>query len=302
MKIMVTGIGGVGGYLAGVLAYYYPEVTLIARKKRKESLLKNGLVLHSDFFGEHVLHPAVTDDPASAGVQDIIFVCVKNYSLPAALTAALPCIGPDTAVVLVQNGVDHRKKAQAIMHQGKIVDSAIYITSSYLADYSIRQEGNFTFLYVGSQDKAAAKKVYEAINHPGITAILSDDIDVEIWRKYILNCAYNVLTAYYDTSIGGALNHPHGKEAYHTLLEEAYKVGKAAGVALPETTVEDQYNRIVKDTKDREATSSLKRDLAAGHQSELDTFSGVLVRLAKKYHVDVPLSEKCYHALLQRSH
>lgn len=301
MKIMVTGIGGVGGYLGGVLAYYYPgQVTLIARKKRKEALLKKGLVLHSDFFGEQVLHPALTDEPKSAGVQDILFVCVKNYSLPAALTAVLPCIGPDTAVVLVQNGVDHCRVAQKIMTQGHIVDSAIYITSSYLADYSIRQEGHFTFLYVGSTNAAAAQKVYDVIHHPGITAYLSEDIDVEIWRKYILNCAYNVITAYYQGSIGKALSQPRGKKEFRTLLTEAYTVGLAAGVHLPETTVEEQYNRIIKDKNDMDATSSLERDLAAGHQSELDTFSGVLVRLAKKYQVPVPLSEKCYQALLQR--
>ena len=81
MKIMVTGIGGVGGYIASVLCANYDDVTLIARRKRKESLQTKGLVVHSDFFGDHTAHPAVTDDPASAGIQDVIFVCVKNYSL-----------------------------------------------------------------------------------------------------------------------------------------------------------------------------------------------------------------------------
>ena len=85
MKIMVTGIGGIGGYMASFLCAYYDDVTLIARRKRKESLIEKGLILHSDFFGEHVAHPKVTDDPSSCGIQDVIFVCVKNYSLPAAL-------------------------------------------------------------------------------------------------------------------------------------------------------------------------------------------------------------------------
>ena len=101
MKIMITGIGGVGGYIASVLCANYDDVTLIARRKRKESLQTKGLVVHSDFFGDHTAHPAVTDDPASAGIQDVIFVCVKNYSLEAALTAVLPCIGDDRASLVV---------------------------------------------------------------------------------------------------------------------------------------------------------------------------------------------------------
>ena len=107
MKLMVTGIGGVGGYVASVLCAAYSDVTLIARGPRKEALLKKGLVLHSDVFGEHTAFPAVTDDPSTAGIQDMIFVCVKNYSLADALTAILPCVGRHTVVVLILNGVDH---------------------------------------------------------------------------------------------------------------------------------------------------------------------------------------------------
>ena len=200
MKIMITGIGGVGGYIASVLCANYDDVTLVARKKRKESLQTKGLVVHSDFFGNHVAHPAVTDDPASAGIQDVIFVCVKNYSLEAALTSVLPCIGDDTIVVPVLNGFTYHDTATSIMKNGKIVDSAIYITSSYQEDYSIRQEGRFARIYIGSDDAEATKKVYDVLNHPGLTCCIAENITVEIWRKFILNCAYNVLTAYYRTS------------------------------------------------------------------------------------------------------
>ena len=290
MKIMVTGIGGVGGYIASVLCANYDDVTLVARKKRKESLQTKGLVVHSDFFGDHVAHPAVTDDPSSAGIQDVIFVCVKNYSLEAALTAVLPCIGDDTIVVPVLNGFTYHQTAAALMERGKIVDSAIYITSSYKEDYSIRQEGRFARIYIGSDDAEATKKVYDVLNHPGLTCCIAENITVEIWRKFILNCAYNVLTAYYRTSIGGALSQPQGKEELRALLQQAYDVGEAAGVPLPDDVVDDQYRRIL-GSNDMDATSSLERDIAASHQSELDTFSGALIRLAHQYGVPVPMSE-----------
>mgnify|MGYP002231713188 CR=1 FL=1 len=47
-KIAVIGIGGVGGYIAGLLAKAYPHVTMVARGARAESIRKKGLVLHSD--------------------------------------------------------------------------------------------------------------------------------------------------------------------------------------------------------------------------------------------------------------
>ena len=56
-KIAVIGIGGVGGYIAGLLAKAYPHVTMVARGARAESIRKKGLVLHSDYKGEIAAKP-----------------------------------------------------------------------------------------------------------------------------------------------------------------------------------------------------------------------------------------------------
>lgn len=296
---MITGIGGVGGYIASVLCANYPTVTLIARKKRKEALQKNGLVLHSDFFGEHVFHPFVTDTPATAGIQDIIFVCVKNYSLADALEALRPCVDKHTIIVLVLNGVDHLKTAQLIFSTGRFVDTCIYITSAYKDDFSIRQYGNFARMYLGSSDKKAAQTAYEVLHHDGLTILKTDQITKEIWNKYILNCAYNVITAYYECTVEDALNKPTGKQEFRQLMEEAYTVGKALGVPLDDTIVDTLYNRILRQ-KSNNVYSSLARDVIYGHQSELETFSGYLVRTAKELHLAIPLSQQCYQALSNR--
>lgn len=299
MKLMVTGIGGVGGYIASILCANYDNVTVVARRKRKESIQEYGLVLHSDFFGEHVFHPAVTDTPASAGIQDMIFVCVKNYSLADALTAALPCIDAHTIVVLILNGVDHMETARRILPHGRLVDSCIYITSAYNQDFSIGQYGHFARIFLGSADEAAAQQAYEVLNHPGLTTRKTDDITQEIWNKYILNCAYNVMTAYYDCTIGEVVDNPQRREEFRQLLQEAYNVGKTLGVHLSDTLVDTMVGRILKQD-DKNVTSSLARDLEQGHQSELDTFSGYLVRKAAELQLPVPLSAHCYHVLSQR--
>ena len=81
-KITVAGIGGVGGYLAGMLADTYDEVSFIARGERKKSLEENGLVLHSEYHGEIIAHPKkVVERGDELGIQDYIFICLKNYSL-----------------------------------------------------------------------------------------------------------------------------------------------------------------------------------------------------------------------------
>lgn len=298
---MITGIGGVGGYIASILCANYPHVTLIARKKRKESLQTNGLVLHSDFFGEHVFHPAVTDTPAQAGIQDVIFVCVKNYSLPAALEALRPCVDDHTVIVLILNGVDHLETAKTIFPKGRFVDTCIYITSAYNDDFSISQYGHFARIYLGSADEDAAQTAYQLLCHDGLTTRKTPAIETEIWNKYILNCAYNVITAYYECTIGEALATPKGRKEFRQLIEEAYTIGKALGIPLEADLVDVIYTRII-NQEDKNVYSSLARDVMNGHQSELDTFSGYLVRTAQKLHLSIPCSQHCYETLLQRIH
>ena len=80
-KAAVVGIGGVGGYLAGMLGRVCPHLTLAARGGRRDSLLEKGLVLHSDYKGEIMIRPERVVPIEEMGQQDYIFVCVKNYSL-----------------------------------------------------------------------------------------------------------------------------------------------------------------------------------------------------------------------------
>ncbi len=296
MKLMVSGIGGVGGYIASVLCENYQSVTLIARRRRKDALLKNGLILHSDFYGEHVSHPAVTDKPADAGIQDVVFVCVKNYSLPEALAALRPCIGEHTIVVLILNGVDHCRVAREILPGTRFVDSAIYITSAYQEDFSICQKGSFARIFIGGSDAAAVQQVYEILNHEGLTCRIAGNITAELWNKYITNCAYNVITSYYSGTIGHVFSQPKGKEEFYTLLKEAYAVGKKLGIPLDDSLPDAIFHRVCRQ-KNKQVTSSLARDIMHGRESELETFSGYLVKTARSLGMSIPFSEHCYDVL-----
>lgn len=299
MKLMVTGIGAIGGYIASFLCAYYDDVTLIARGKRKAAIQQRGLILHSDYFGEHAARPAVTDDPSRCDVQDIIFVCVKNFSLRDALTAVLPCIGEDTIVVCMQNGVEHMDVARSIVTEGHVMDTTFYINAVSLPDYSTRQLGNFARLCISGTDGFYTKRLYEVLNHPGLKVGLAKDMQAEAWNKFITNCAINVLTAYYEASYEASFHKPHGREQLHTLLSEAAAVGRAKGVALADDIVEVIYNR-VQTQRHHGATSSLARDIEHGRAGELDVFGGYIVREGEKLHVPVPLSRRFYEELCRR--
>ena len=297
MKWVVIGIGGVGGYVASVLCKNGEDVTLVARGGRKEALRHKGLVLHSAYMGEHVFHPAVTDDAAIIGMADIVFVCVKNYSLVEALRSVEPCIGEKTLVVPVMNGLDHAAVTAEILSRGIVVDSVMYITSSFNDDYSITESGGFARMGVSSKTAEAAETVRALLHHPGeMTCFIPEDMEAAAWSKYILNCAYNVITAYYKANIAD-LSQGRRLTEFRDLIDEAYAVAVADGVSLAADLPQSIYEKIMGPRNDKNSTSSMARDVMSGRRTEVETFSGYLVRLAHKLHVPVPVSERFYEAL-----
>lgn len=301
-KIAVIGLGGVGGYIGALLADVYPHVTFVARGDRKTSIDSHGLVLHSDYRGERTVHPEKTVKSAGdLDVQDYIFICVKNYSLQEVCLSMKNCIGEHTVIVPVMNGADPADRVRASISRGTVVDSLIYIVSFSNPDFSITQQDQFANLHVGIQNADKQQwtdvmAVCQLLNHAGIDCEADRDIQAEIWKKYILNCAYNVETALYDNTIGQLRTDPKKAAEYESLVEEAYQVALAKGINVAPCHRDAILHRFYHELADN-ATSSLQRDVNAGCRTELETFSGYIVREAKRLQIPVPVSERIYEQL-----
>lgn len=277
-KIAVVGVGGVGGFLAGAIGSVYEDrLTLAARGDRLVSLRERGLVLHSDLRGEMRVRPHAVVTAQELEVQDFIFLCVKNYSLEEACAQIRHAVGEHTVVIPVMNGVDPGDRARAALGRGIVVDSLIYIVAFVGPDGGIVHQGGFAKMHIGirnadARERQAVAQVSDILTAAGVGHSVADDIELEIWRKYILNCAYNVATAAYDNNIG-QLRPEHRLEFFHRF--------------------HDEYRD--------DATSSLQRDVNAGRRAEVETFSGYLVREAARLGVAAPVSEKMYRLLLERT-
>ena len=302
LKIAVLGIGGVGGYLGGMLAHAYPNVSFIARGPRKAALEQRGLVLHSEYSGEFTARPTrVVETADQLEPLDYLFICVKNYSLEQVCQTLGNSVTEHTVLIPVMNGVDPAERVRACVGRGTVLESVIYTVAFSNPDFSVTQQGNFTTVKLGishptDREQAILERTRDMMTRADIDTLVCADIEAEIWRKYMLNCAYNVLTAAYDRAIGPLREDPVTRQEYHDLLWEACRVAQAKGVALTEEIVNTEYDRFLHKLE-ADATSSLQRDLHPGagaprRESELETFSGYLVREARRLGVAVPLTER----------
>ena len=305
-RIAVAGIGGVGGYLAGMLGRVCPHLTMAVRGDRRESILKNGLVLHSEYKGGINVRPEYAVPVSEMGEQDYIFVCVKNYSLEDVCREMEHAVTENTVIIPVMNGVDPGERIRKALGKGTVVDSLIYIVAFANKDYSVTQQGDFANLRIGirNADETQQQKVQEVsdiLTGADIDHMIAEDIEVEIWRKYILNCAYNTESAYYDNAIGQLRSDPKKAEEYEALVREAYQVAQAKGVRVRQEHVDAILHRFYHELAEN-ATSSLQRDIRAGKKAEVETFSGYIVREGQRLGIRTPVTEKMYEGLKALQH
>lgn len=208
----------------------------------------------------------------------------------------------DTVIIPVMNGVDPGENIRTLIGKGTVVDSLIYTVAFANEDFSISQQDTFTWLCIGiknadEKQREKAAEVAKILKGADIDYKDEGDIEVEIWRKYILNCAFNVMTAFYDNTIGELRSDQMKAQQYETLVWEAASVGRARGVALTDEHINEVIHKFRHVHADN-ATSSLQRDYRiCKKQTELETFSGYIVKEAKRLGVKIPLSEKMYQGL-----
>ncbi len=306
-KIAVVGIGGIGGYVGALLAEKYDDVTFVARGERRKLLGSKGVILHSEYRGEHAVCPVnVVESSTMLEPMDYIFICVKNYSLENVCKDLSGCVKDGTVIVPIMNGVDPGERTRQFLRENGIkgalvIDSLIYIVSFIDKDGSIVQQGNYGNMYVGikgaSQEEwEQIKAVSELLDSALIDCEPTHDIEREIWRKYMLNAAYNVETARYNNSIGQLREDKVKAKQHEDLIWEAYRVAIAKGVNVTEQDAQTIINRFYNEFK-YDATSSLQRDVVAGRQTELETFCGYLVREGRRLGIAMPVTEEMYEAL-----
>ena len=193
-RIAIMGTGGVGGYFGARLAAAGYPVTFIARGAHLTAIQKKGLQILSS-KGDVLVKPAnITDDPATVGPVDYVFFCVKLYDTESAGDVIRPMIGPETAVISLQNGVDSEDRLIALLGREHVMGGSAYIATAIEAPGVIRQKGPFTRMVFGELDgrrSSRAEALLAACLAADIDAVLETDIDKVLWTKFVLLSAFS---------------------------------------------------------------------------------------------------------------
>ncbi|MEF8773622.1 MAG: 2-dehydropantoate 2-reductase [Halobacteriales archaeon] len=299
MEFAIFGAGGIGAYLGARLADEGHEVGLIARGDHLDTLQSDGLRVESVAGDTSVDLPA-TDDPAEVGQVDYVLFTVKAYDTKAAAADLDPLVGPETAVVSFQNGVDNERWIAEEVGEDHVVGGVAYIFSTIKEPGVVEHTGGPARFVYGELDGERTERIerlHEALSESdGIEAVLAGHVREELWRKFAFICAQSGVTAATRKPIGRIRETPATWKLYRRVVEEVLAVARARGVELPDETV-DEWLAFARDL-DAETTSSLYYDLTHGKRLELDALNGSVVRHAEETGVDAPANE-AIHAVLR---
>ncbi len=299
MRIAAMAAGAVGGYFGARMAAAGHDVFFIARGANLAAMKANGLKLESVHGDLHLPKPNVTDDPKSVGPVDIVLFAVKLWDTETAAEQARPLVGPNTRVITLQNGVDSVERVAPILGVDVTVGGAAYVASVVASPGVIKQTSHFAKMRYGRADKKA-DAVLQAFTDVGKAAKLdvdiSPDINVELWEKFIFLTAMSGSTASMREPIGVIRADPETRDFFRALMEEAYAVGKAKGVALAPDFVEGRMDFMMNKVEPG-MKASMAHDLERGNRIELDWLSGKVRALGRQYSIPTPASDTVYTVL-----
>ncbi len=298
MRIAVIGAGGIGGYFGGRLAQAGHDVTFVARGKHLEALRAKGLSVAST-DGDFTVDPVrATDDIASAGVVDAVLLGVKTWQLPDLVTALPSLIGSDTAVVTTQNGVEAPAVVAEAIGREHVLPGVAKIFANIEAPGRIRHFGGPGVITFGEWDNRRSERVQRLADALGDAGVVAGDIWVELWAKLLFVVPFGTLGAATGATLGALRTHTGTRRLLETAMAEIHAVATAAGVALPTDIVAISMGFI--DNQPAAGSTSLQRDIQAGRPSELDAWTGAVVRLGRRHGVATPVHDTIYQILSLR--
>jgi 2-dehydropantoate 2-reductase len=298
MRVAVMAAGAVGGYFGGRLAAAGHDVAFIARGAHRDAIRRDGLKIESTLGNLHLKDVNVTDDPRQIRPVDVVLFAVKLWDTETAGEQARPLIGPNTRVITLQNGVDSIERLVPVLGPDPIVGGTTYVVTTIARPGVIRQTGTTARIHCGRPDRrpdALLAGYVEQIKSANIDIRLTDDILLDIWKKFVLLSGTSGITASTRQPLGVIRDDEDMRAFLFKLMQETMAVGRAAGIEFPPDFAAELERSVAIFPPTMKA--SMANDLATGNRLELDWLAGKVVALGRKYGIQTPAQEAVYAIL-----
>lgn len=293
MRIAVLGgAGAMGGIFGGFLARAGEDVTLIdVARPAVEAINRDGITIEQKDGTVATIPVKAAIDPASVGPVDLILNFVKCYHTESAINAAKPMLGPDTAILTLQNGWGNADRIASLVGRERVLVGLTYSSGTLVGPGRVRNTGVAPTI-IGELDGSLSPRVEraaDALRRAGLDLTVSPRIVDEIWKKLTLNVCSLPTAALLHFTADELPKHEGSLDLMRGLLRETVAVAKAGGIQLDE---EERWQAIIGVLQRAVGgRASMLQDVEASRQTEIDVINGAIVAAGRQHGIATPLND-----------
>ena len=295
MRIAVVGAGAMGGSYGGLLAIGGEDVGLVdARADQVEAIRNDGLRI-SGVFGEHVVRlPAAVSpeglEPPEGAWADLVIVFTDSNATREAARAASHLLAPQGCAITFQNGIGNLEALQEELGTERVLGGSSMCSALVEAPGHVvmTHRGPTSIGELDGRRTDRLQRVAAALERAGFEVHVKDDVNAQIWTKFILNSAINALCATTGLRLGEVARLPEMDALQDRVLDEAFALVRAKGLPISEADVRSTVKR---QCRLKFSRPSMLQHVEAGRRTEIDAINGALVRESHKLGLAAPCNE-----------
>lgn len=295
-KIVVMGAGAVGTYFGGLLARAGRDVTLIARPHHVQAIGKKGLFIESESFQDYVPIQASAELEVIYAA-DIILLCVKSPDTEKVIQDIKPYLKSNAVILSLQNGVDNAARVRSLVNNSAF-STVVYVAVGMVGPGHVKHFGRGE-LELGvetenhsSNDVQLVHELADFLSASNIPTTVSQNIEKNLWIKFLINCSYNGISAIGYMQYGQIDKVKEVNQLIDGITQEVLAIAKARGIYI-------SYDEAVKANKQIPLTmsqqiSSTARDISRGKPTEIEYLNGLIVREGQRLGIPTPTNLAIY--------
>ena len=298
MRIAIIGAGGVGGYYGGLLARAGHPVRMLARGENLAALASRGLEVREPEGSFHVT-VAASERAEDLLPADLALVSVKSFSIPQVAPAVAVAADSGAIVLPLLNGVEaFESLAERGVAKKQMLAGLTMISAARVAPGIVERKSDFRSIVLGERDGGSserAERVAAVFREGGAEARVSENIAVDLWRKFLFISTVAAACGLARAAIGDVREAPLGKLLLERAIREAGAVARARGVELAPDDEDKVLERIL--ALAGKLKPSLLLDIERGGPNELEILSGAVSRFGRESGIPTPVHDTVVAAL-----
>jgi 2-dehydropantoate 2-reductase len=295
MRLLILGAGAIGGYFGSRLHEAGGNVTFLVRNARARQLAEQGLLVESP-FGNVRMEPRTITPDSPPEPFDVVIVACKAYDLESAINSISPFVGPDTLILPLLNGLAHLDVLDSRFGRHRVLGGVAHLAVTLTPEGVVRHLSNMHRLIFGLRTSGRDERL-DALAQllAKVDYRLSNNIEQDMWDKWVFLSTLAAATCTMRASIGTILGTDAGEEFIVALLGESESIAAACGFASEPEQLEIYRAQLT--DRGSTLTASMLRDIERGGPTEADHILGDLVRRGNARGVRAPLLRLAYSHL-----